>query len=152
MAIIFDRINRIIEVEAPATEVTIQELLDAIRGWEDDQGNMDINHVAEAAGKEDLGGSVFVGVTLKLLNWKVKFEERGAPTVCDIYGGNLVSVDNYGEPMNPIEPSDNVTVTKTSSSSATLIGGGGALTIEEHNEVMKIPKVLRRVGFIAKEF
>ena len=152
MAIIFDRVNRIIEVEADEIKVNAQDLLNAIRGFEDDQGNMDIPHIAEAAGKEDLGGSVFVGITLKLINWKVKFEERETPTICDIYGGNVVAIDEYGEPMSPVEPSSNVTVTKTSSSSATLIGGGGALTIEEHDEVMKIQKVLKKTNFIVKEF
>lgn len=136
MGIIFDRINRIIEVEDPATEVTIQELLDAIRGWEDDQENMDVPKIADAAGKEILDESTKVGVTLKLLNWKVKFEGRSTPTVCNITGGNLVAVDEYGDPMFPVEPSNNVTATKTASSSATIVPG--ALTQKQDDMLQEL--------------
>lgn len=139
MAVIFDRINRIIKVEAPTTKMSIQELLDTIRDWEDDQCNMDVSKIADAAGKEILDENTKVGITLKLLNWKIKFEERAFPTVCDIYGGNLVAINGYGEPMNPIEPSSNVTVTKTSSSSATLVEGESGLSTEEHTKLMGIP-------------
>jgi len=134
MAITFDNINRIIEVGVPATEVSIQELLNAIRIWEDDQANLCIPQIAGATGKEDLGKSISVGVTLKLLNWKVKFEEKEIPTVCDIYGGNLVAVDGDGNIMNPIEPSTNITITKTASSSATIVEG--ALSTEEHDALL----------------
>jgi len=122
MAIIFDPIDRIIEVEAPATEVTIQELINAIREWEDEQSSMGYTHVVEGSGKEDLGGGVKVGITLKLLNWKLKFADRGGPnwTTCNVRGGNLVAIDGNGDSMFPIAPASYVTVSLTSSSSATL--------------------------------
>jgi len=122
MAIVFDKPNRIIEIEAPATEVTIQELLYAIRGYENTIPGMDIAKIADASGKEDLGGGVLVGITLKLFNWKLKFSDRPGPTwiVCNVTGGNLVAVDGTGTFVNPIEPSSFVTVTKTSSASATI--------------------------------
>lgn len=123
MAIIFDRANRIIEVEADAVKISVQELLNAIRDFEDDQANMDIPHIAEATGKADLGGGLQVGVTLKLLAWKLKFEARPGPEtiLCDVSGGNLVAVDESGVAVNPIEPAAYVTVTKTSSVAAALI-------------------------------
>ena len=118
----FDKVNRIIEVAAPDTGVTVQQLINAIRDWEDELLNFDMPKVADASGKEDLGGGVKVGITLKLLNWKVKFEDRGnPPIVCTIYGGNLVAVDSNGNPMSPITPSENVTVMLTQSSSATML-------------------------------
>lgn len=113
----------IIEVDLPYTEVTIQELVTTIRDWEDNLANMEWPKIIDAAGKEELGGGVLVGITTTLRDTKLKFADRPGPdwVVCNIGGGNLVAtsgtVDNY---VNPIEPSSYVTVTKTSSSSATL--------------------------------
>lgn len=121
MAILFDKHNQLIIIESPDAEVTIQELINAIRQWEDDLSSMDIDKIADASGKEDLGGGVSVGLTLKLLDWKVQFEARPPSTyvTCNITGGNLVAVDDLGATVFPVEPSAYVTVTLTSSSSAT---------------------------------
>ena len=113
----------IIEVDLPATGAQIQELVTTIRDWEDDLENMIWPKILDAAGKEELGGGVQVGITTTLRDAKLKFADRGGPTwtLCDVFGGNLVAtsgaVDNY---INPIEPSSYVTVTKTASSSATI--------------------------------
>jgi hypothetical protein len=123
VAITFNKISKIITVEAPATEVTIQELINEIRNWEDELHNMEEYKVADCTGKEELGGGVYVGLTLKLIDWKLKFEDRVGPTtiVCDVSGGNLVMYNSIADAyQNPIEPSTYITVTKTSSSSATL--------------------------------
>ena len=126
----FDDINNLITVLVPDTEVTVQELLNAIRNWEDELINLDVPKIANATGKDDLGGGVSVGITLKLLNWKVKFEARTGPdwVICNIRGGNLVAVDDIDDAMSPIEPSDYVTVTLTASSSATIAEGSGGST------------------------
>ncbi len=119
----YDKINKIITIPAPITEVTIQELINDIRDFEDDWNGMDIPRIADAAGKQDLGGGVLVGITLTLYDWKVKFEDRPGPdyVVCNVTGGNLVCYDtSLGDYVNPIEPSAYVTVTLTASSSATL--------------------------------
>ena len=100
--------------------VTIQNLLNAIRAWEAGQENMDCGQVAEAAGKQVLSETTQVGVTLKLLNWKITLGDRSSPVVCSVTDGNLVAVDGYGYPMSPIEPSTNVTVMVAQSSSATI--------------------------------
>lgn len=114
---------RIITVASPSTEITIQDLVDTCRSLEDDLYNMSFPHLIDAAGKEPLGGGTLVGITATLLDAKVKFEDRPGPTyvVCDISGGNLVAYDTVLDSFfNPVEPSAYVTVTKTSSSSATL--------------------------------
>jgi len=122
MAITFDKVNRFIKIGSPTTQVTIQELINAIRDFEDDWQGMDIDKIADCTGKDDLGGGVKVGITLRLINWKVKFDDRSGPTtiLCKITGGNLVAVDSNGDPMDPVEPSTYVMVMITSSSSATL--------------------------------
>lgn len=121
----FDKTANIITVAEPDLTVTISELITAIRDFEDNQFGMDISKIADASGKEDLGGGVSVGLTLKLLDWKLKFADRAGPTtvLADVVGGNLIAVDANGDFVNPIEPSTFVTVTKTASSSATIASG-----------------------------
>lgn len=122
MAIVFDDVNRLITIESPEIEVTCQDLLNAIREFESSEDGIDNPQVATAAGKEPLGGGVLVGVTLTLLDWKVKFEDRPGPdwVYCNVSGGNLVSVDSVGSFQFPLEPAEYVMATITASSSATL--------------------------------
>jgi hypothetical protein len=137
MAIVFDKINKIITIEAPDTEVTIQELINAIRDYEDELENLEVESIAKASGKEDLGGGIKVGITLELINnWRVKFEDRESGDVisCKVSGGNLVATNDYNN--NPICPSTNTQVTITQSSSATIVATGSALTTEEHDQLM----------------
>ena len=119
----FSKVNRIIGVATPDTEVTIQQLINAIRDWEDELVNLEVAKVADATGKENLGGGLAVGITLKLLNWKVKFADRSGPSYvdCGVSGGNLVAVDASGDPMNPIAPAAYVTVTVSKAVSAAIV-------------------------------
>ena len=134
MAITLDQATKLITVD-PETSVTIQQLINAIRDWEDELVNMDCSQVASAGGKDDLGGGTLVGITLKLLNWKVKFADKGSVTVCTVSGGNLVAVDEYGDTMDAIEPSTNVTVMVAQSSSAVQIVAEAEWTPEEKEEL-----------------
>ena len=122
MVITFDKINRLIIIGIDDTEVTIQQLIDAIRDYEEQLPNIEIASIAVASGKDDLGGGLLIGITLKLLNWKLKFQDRSPPDyiLCNISGGNLIAVNAYNVSVNPIEPSAYVTVTKTSSVSAAI--------------------------------
>ncbi|OGM14293.1 hypothetical protein A3A76_00170 [Candidatus Woesebacteria bacterium RIFCSPLOWO2_01_FULL_39_23] len=120
----FLKYDRVILVENPVegTEVTCQELINAIRDYEDELSFMDYGHIANAYGKQPLGGGSFVGITLELINnWRIQFESPGAPPTITVYvrGGNLVAVNSYSN--NPIKPSDYVTVIIAQSSSPTII-------------------------------
>jgi hypothetical protein len=136
MAIIFDRINKIIEIESPDIEVTIQELYNAICDYQDEQVNMDLPTIAQAAGKTELSSGVVVGITLELLDsWQLKFEDRGGPlwVQCVVKDGNLVG----GVLGNPIATSTFVQVKMIQSAAATIVStGGSALTAEEHDKLM----------------
>ncbi len=113
---------RIVTVpEADGESITIQSLVNQIRDWEDDQVNLCYPSLLSASGKEVLDENTKVGITAQLLNAKVKFEDRGAPTICTIYGGNLVAVDALGISMSPIEPATNVSMVLAQSSSATML-------------------------------
>lgn len=121
MAVTFDRVNKIIELSAPATEITVQELYNSICDYQDNQANMDLSRIVSASGKEALGAGVYVGITVKLLDgWRLRFEERLSETICNVNGGNLVAVDELGNDVFPLAYSNYVMATITSSSSATL--------------------------------
>ena len=72
---------RIVTVQAPSTEITIQDLLDTLRELEQEMANIIFNSIISAAGKEALGGGVTVGITATLLDAQVAFEARLTPDV-----------------------------------------------------------------------
>lgn len=119
----FDPSPRIITIQAPSTELNLQDLVDTLRTIEAEQDNLSFDHLLDASGKQALGGGVFVGITVTLNNALVEFEARSGPafTLCSISGGNLVAVDSLGATFaSPLSPSAYVQVVLTSSSSATL--------------------------------
>jgi hypothetical protein len=83
---------------------------------------LDYGHIANAYGKQSLGGDTYVGITLEIINdWRIQFEPRlSAPTVtCYIRGGNLVAINSYEN--NPIKPADYVTVVIAQSTAPSII-------------------------------
>ncbi len=110
---------RIIEVAVPSVELTVQDLYDTLRSLATEA--IDEPEITDGSGKETLSATELVGLTVKLFNAKVKFEDRTSPTDCNISGGNLVALDVNGMPMNPIQYATYVTVTYAKSSSATLV-------------------------------
>lgn len=125
--------------EADGDIITIQSMVNQIRTWEDNQVNLSYPRLLLATGKEDLGSGTKVGITAVLENARIKFAERGSPTVCSVSGGNLVAIDGNGDPMNPIEYAENVTVTLAQSSSTTQIETGtSGLTQEESTELLTL--------------
>lgn len=67
---------RVLEVAAPSTEFIVQDVVDTVRKLEDRFDGMGFDHLLNAAGKEDLGGGVQVGITATLQDAKVAFEGR----------------------------------------------------------------------------
>lgn len=67
---------RLVIVDAPSQEVTIQDLHDTLRDIEDEPANLIYPDLISTAGKEDLGGGVFVGLTATLQNAQLAFERR----------------------------------------------------------------------------
>ncbi len=135
---------RIITVEAPSIEITMQDLYDTLRTEEVVQ--VDEPYVIAGAGKEPLGGGVVVGLTLTLNNALLAFEARTGPSYiqCNVAGGNLVAVDSNGNPVNsPIFPTAFTQIVLANSSSATLqeldaiqfSSYGGGITIDVVNGV-----------------
>ena len=122
MALVFDKNTKIITVESPQVTLTIQDLHDDIRLYEELNQNLEVAQIANASGKQSLGGGVTVGITLELINdWRLAFAARPGPdtVLCTVTGGNLVATNIYDN--NPIYPTAYTQVTISQSSSATVI-------------------------------
>ena len=131
LTINWDLSPRIILVAAPSTEITIQDLYDTVRNISSSIDGIDEPEIIDGAGKENLGGGILVGLTITLINAKIKFADRVVPTECSIAGGNLVAVDSNGVAINPIQYTTNVTVTYAKSSSATMLQEEDIKTIKQ---------------------
>ena len=118
----FFKNERVIQVDNPQTSVTCQDLLNQIRLYEENLNNLDYPLIANAYGKQALGGGSYIGITLELVNdWRIAFEARSGPDTiaCTVSGGNLVAINQYGD--NPIKPTAFTQVNIAQSSSPTII-------------------------------
>jgi hypothetical protein len=119
---------REIVVPSPSTEITIQDLVDTCRELEQELDNLDKPKLIDAAGKEFLGGTNYVGITATLQGAVILFEAKAGPDwiLCIISGGNVVAVDTTKDPddpdyyIDPRKPSAYTSVDRTASASATL--------------------------------
>lgn len=133
MALAFDFYNQIISVTSPQTTVAIQDLIDEIRLQEAHLApGLAYPKIADASGKESLGGGVTTGITVNLYpNWQLKFWEGNYQAT--ITGGNLAG----GPGGNPIAYTPGVQVKLVQSAASTIVtSGGSALTQEEHDKLM----------------
>jgi len=114
---------RIITVNAPTTTITVQELSDLIKDWEDEPASLAFPILVRTSGKESLGAGAFVGITMELQNALVAFEARSGPTeeLMTITSGNLVAVDENGSSISPISPTAYTQVVIQQSTSPSII-------------------------------
>jgi len=131
MALLFNFYTQIIDVESPQDELLIQDLLNAIRAQEDSELGIAYPKIADAAGKEDLGGGVYTGITVTLYpDWQLRFWQ--GDYTATIKGGNVVG----GKDGDPIAYTAGVQVLLVQSAASTIVTGGSVLTTEEHNKLM----------------
>lgn len=105
---------RVIEILAPTTTASIQEIINATRAWEDTTIGMNYPTLIDASGKEDLGGSVSVGITAELQNARVVFEQRntvletGSITANEPVGQSLIKITDSTATFatNLVQPGD----------------------------------------------
>lgn len=116
----FNFYTKIITVPSPDTTLDLQYLINSIREAEDDiNPGMAYPKIADAYGKQDLGGGVRVGITVVMLDgWRVAFEARPGPDTVSvsISGGNFVGEAG----ANPISPTEYTQVTVQQSTSASI--------------------------------
>lgn len=129
MALIFNFYTQLIEVESPQTDILIQDLINQIRQEEESDLGIIFSKIADATGKDSLGGTVYTGITVFLYpNWQIKFWQGNY--TAEISGGNLVG----GAGGNPVAYTPGVNVRLLQSASSTLLTG--SLTQEEHDKLM----------------
>jgi len=83
---------RIIWVSAPSANLSIQDLHDTCSAIQDSLEGAQFPDLISSAGKEDLGGSIFVGLTSTLQNAQVAFEPRFAA----LTSGTVTTQDTNG--------------------------------------------------------
>lgn len=135
----FDILNKTVTVDAPDTEIDIQELYNKCKDFEDNPEMMSHPIICTASGKQSVTPTVQVAITMQMENgWKIGFEARAGPTytLCTITGGNLV--DSSGSIGAWLNPTAFVTVFSGASSSATIIQGTGGLTAQQTRDAMKL--------------
>ena len=119
---------RVIEIDGTVfTDVSVQELYDAIREWEDSTVNIDDDTLIDAAGKENLGGGVTVGITATLQNARVLFQgnltplDDGTGRTCDTsdFNGRQLYVNDADFVTDGVQAGD-VIHNKTTNEWATI--------------------------------
>lgn len=129
MALSFTHATKRIGVpQVDAQPLTMQALIDAIREEEASERGIAYDQIADAAGKDNLGGGVMTGITVNLRStWMIEFASGSYQAA--VSGGNLsdalARVYNTGSPQ----------VLINSSSAATVIygeGGGTAPTAAQN--------------------
>ena len=79
VAVDWNESPRVVEVAAPSYEFIMQDVVDTLRKQEDSFRGMSESRLLSAAGKEELGGGVRVGITVSLENTLIAFEGRTTP-------------------------------------------------------------------------
>jgi len=122
MTFTFDFTNTLIYIPVAEKDVDIQDLINQIRDAEASEIGITYDKIANASGKESLGTSVTVGITIELLGtWQLKFEDGNY--IASVSGGNLVG----GLGGDPIAYSPGVQTLLLQSAASTIVNvtGGG---------------------------
>lgn len=135
MALTFDHsLSRINVPAADAQPLTMQALINAIRAHEASERGITEPYIADASGKEDLGGGVLTGITVSLRSSWVLYFQPGAYQA-KVDGGNLsdalARIYNTGNPQVLVLASAAGTIVDSGGGS-----GGSAPTSEEISDAV----------------
>ena len=132
---------RLITIAAPDTEITVQEIVNWCREWEQTPDGMAFPYLIDAAGKDVLGGGKFVGITATFKDVQIEFAARAGPSYveCKITDGNLVAVDDVGSDISPLNPTAYVyAIIERATSAAIIETGTSGLTPTESTQLNNI--------------
>lgn len=128
----FDIPTKLATVAAPDTSISVQEIVDQFRDFEDNPLTMahdgyEGTALLFAEGKSPVGGGAEQVITAHLLNgWRIKFEDRAGPTTieCSVTGGNLIAwVQEFGGTTQiPVAPSTYVFPSYAQATTGALLG------------------------------
>jgi hypothetical protein len=127
MAITFSIPDTEIIMTSGQTEVSCQDLLDAIREFEDEFMMMGLDWIADASGKTviDPANGVYTEIVLALRDpWTIRFEDEDTAH-CAVRGGTLVAFDAIGDPR-PVSTNYGLTINQSVSGTLVISDGGGS--------------------------
>ena len=140
----FDIPSKIVTVLAPDTSVTVQEVYDVCRDFEDSPPMMSHNLIVDAEGKTNMGSGKFAVIFLFLINgWRLAFEARPGPTtvICEIADGNTFGRvgDKGSAAQHPLAPTDYVyAIVYQATTGAQIESGVSGLTAQESQALLDI--------------
>lgn len=108
--------------QADAAPLLMQTLIDSIRAQEASEVGITYDQIADATGKNDLGGGVSTGITVALRStWKLDF--AAGAYQASVTGGNLADalsrINNTGNPQVLVLASAAATLVETGTSGLT---------------------------------
>lgn len=123
----FDIPTRIATVASSATTVTVQEIYDKFRDFEDELDLLAFPITITGSGKDDLGGGLFTVTNVFLQDgWRIAFEARAGPVTIQttVTDGNLLGFLAGGAPNFPIAPTAFTAVTIAQATTGALLDQG----------------------------
>ena len=130
MALSFAHSTKFVGVpQADAQPLLMQTLINAIRDEEASERGIVEPQIADASGKEDLGGGVMTGITVALRStWKLNFAAGAYQATID--GGNLsdalARIANTGSPQ----------VLVRASAAGTIVAVGSGVTAQDKTDII----------------
>lgn len=145
MAIALDRVLKLVNVTA-VSDVTIQDLYNAITDFQDEPGNLDLDRIARATGKQSLRIGRTVGITLEMLDgWRITFD-AGPVTSPQVFALRRILDGNLAEAspgVLPILGQANINIVVIQDTSAAGIVTGSGLDVGQAASLTLIEKLLR---------
>ena len=130
MALTFNQAAQRISVTSPQVSLSCQDLINAIRDEEASERGIVYDKIADASGKDNLGGGVSTAITVFLLDaWQVQW--YAGNYTATIGGGNLVA--ESGDAVAYVSGGPQVEITL--SAAATIVAGDGGSTAPSASEV-----------------
>lgn len=126
-----------IYVDNTMDDISAQELIDGIRTVEDSTRGILHGKIANATGKDDLGGGISVGITLTLQESWVLYSEKSSGFFT-IKNGNILRHDA----TTPFKANTSITYQQILVQGATIVtvNSGSGLSAEEHNKLIGLPQ------------
>ena len=123
--ITFNKSNHWIQLGVGDILVDAQEIADAIRTYEEDLNNFDLDTMMDAVGKGAIGGTDFTGILLTLLDgWKIRADDTfGSATTVVVKGDIITDVADE----SPFIPVTNVSYDRglSTAPSISVVSAGG---------------------------
>lgn len=128
MSIQFNRGTKVATVPiADGTSITVQEVYNQFKDFEDEPQNMDLKRMIKAGGKDFIAVGRETVITMTLLDgWLLAFEARPGPAtiLCTVDDGNIVALDALGVPQYPISPTLFTSVSIAQATTGAVITAG----------------------------